>query len=318
MTASTPDQRRLNPREALSLIIAGGRAWLRIPVRATHSPAWHDAVRAFGYLTAATMAAMFAYRAVADTSDHLASGIVSPAALGQTIGWTLVAIALRLGSHVLAAVGAIAGAAGQAVTLAQSYLKNPGGLVISWWHLVLAVTAAAALITLVRPARERTAGRSQWLTARSQIAVALAAILFAAAPALESLTLVITPTGPNSWTSSYREPFGWFALSATGYRPVVSMAVVVLAVTLAVVVVRLRPTVRRRVLVLTLPVGVTQFVVAQTFGGFLASSPRFYPPVHLVTPQWTALVITPVLAFAVGAWLLARYERRLDSGALRA
>lgn len=91
---------------------------------------------------------------------------------------------------------------------------------------------------------------------------------------------------------------------------------IVLAVISVGVVLRLRPPVRQRVVLLMAPVAVTFGLIHVGFQGFMASSPRFNPPVYLAAGQWDALTLTPLLVFAFGAWLLRRYERKLTSGAL--
>jgi hypothetical protein len=312
MTASTPQQRRPDTREAFGLISTGLAARLRMTVQATHSPAWRGAAAAFGYLASATMAALFGYQAVALVAHPFSGLAVSWVAAALAIGWTLTAVATGLGLRVLAAVSSIAAAAGVAVEVTRNYTENPAAVVTSWWILVLAVTGAAALVILTRPDGERR--RPLW--PRTMAVVGLTAILAVAAPALESLTIVVTRLDGNAWSESYRPPFNWFGLALVDHRPVVSITVIVLVVLLAVVVVRLSPAVRRRVVLLALPAALTALLVMLTFNGYLVSSPRFDPPVYPEAPQWIALLATPVLVFAVGAWLLSRYERKLASGAL--
>jgi hypothetical protein len=312
MTASTPEQRRPATREAFGLISTGLAARLRMTVRATHSPAWSDAARAFGYLAAVTMAAIFGFQTIAVAAHPFSGWGVSWVAAVVAIGWTLTAVAAGLGLRRLAAVSAIAATAGVSVAVTRSYTEDPGAVVTAWWILVLAVTGAAALVMLARADGERR----RPLGTRSRVAVALAALLAVAAPALEWLTVVVTRYDETVWTESYRPPFNWLILPMIGYRPVASITVTALVVVLTVVVVRLSPAVRRRVVLLALPTAVTALVVALTFNGFLQASPRFSPPVYLVPPQWITLLATPVLVFIVGVWLVARYERKLASGAL--
>ncbi len=68
-------------------------------------------------------------------------------------------------------------------------------------------------------------------------------------------------------------------------------------------------------LILALPAGSAAALTAWGFGGFLAASPRFTPPVMLTAPQWAALAIVPLLSFAAGAAWLGRHERTLRPGA---
>ena len=74
---------------------------------------------------------------------------------------------------------------------------------------------------------------------------------------------------------------------------------------------RLRPPSRRRVAVLALTVLSAAGLTVGAFGGFIASSQRFAPPVLLTAPQWAALAAVPVLTFAAGLTLVTRHERRL-------
>jgi hypothetical protein len=312
MTASTPEQRRPDTREAFGLISTGLAARLRMTIRATHSPAWREAARAFGYLASVTMAALFGYQALA-VAAHPFSGLgLSWVTSAVAIGWTLTAVAAGLGRRRLAAISSIAAAAGVFVAVTRNYAESPGAVVTSWWILMLAVTGATALVMLARPdgARRRPLGT------RSRVALGLAAMLAVAAPALESLTVVVTRYDDNSWSEAYRPPFNWFGLALVDHRPVVSITVTVLVVLLAVVVLRLSPAVRRRVVLLALPAAATELVVLLTFNGFLQASARFDPPVYLVPPQWIILMVLPAVVFVAGAWLLARYEGKLASGAL--
>jgi hypothetical protein len=318
MTASTPDQRRPDVRESFGLISGGLAARLRMTMRAGGSPAWRDAARAYGYLASATIAVFYVYRTLVFAADPFSGWTIPRTNAALAVVWTFVAVAAGLALRRLAAVAAIVGAAGTAVAVTRTYTDEPGALVTSWWVLVLAVTGAAALAAVIRPGGAREGERWRPLGVRSRIAVGLAAILMGAAPALESLTVVVTPLGDGLSTESYRPPVNNLTLWLVGHRPVASIAIVAFVVTLAVVVLRLSPAVRRRVVVLALPAAVTELIVVLTFNGFLQSSPQFYPPVYLVAPQWITLFATPVLVFAAGAWLVARYERQLASGVLLA
>jgi hypothetical protein len=70
--------------------------------------------------------------------------------------------------------------------------------------------------------------------------------------------------------------------------------------------------VRRWVLALLAPTVAVIVLVSTTFQGFVDSSPRFSPPVFLVTGQWLMLTLTPLLTFALAAALVHRRENRLE------
>jgi len=312
MTASTPRQRRPDLREAAGLVTAGLRARLRLTSRATFSPAWRDAAAAFGYLAAVTLAAMAAYHLVAtltirnlygDMIHGTSFGVQEWATLVWVAGWTVAAVAAGAGARWLGAAWALVGTAAIAVKFGPEYIQSPWNVVTYWWILVLAVTAAAALVTGAR-------GEVRPLGVRSRVVVGLAALLATAAPALEAAMIVVTPVD-GGWSETYR---WFFASMRIGPRPV-TLINAVLVVALAAVVLRLAPSVRRRVVVLALPAAATGLVVLWAFRDLLAPSPPFG---YLIAPQWIVLVAVPVLTFALGARLVARYERKLASGALLA
>jgi hypothetical protein len=84
-----------------------------------------------------------------------------------------------------------------------------------------------------------------------------------------------------------------------------------IAVTVMTVVVGIARPARRRVLIMTLPVGAAAALTVWGFGGFLAASGRFTPPVMLTGPHWAALAAVPLLSFAAAATWLSRHERML-------
>jgi len=134
------------------------------------------------------------------------------------------------------------------------------------------------------------------------------ALVTSATPVLEAAGTDVTGTWSTTFSVNERLRVLWFDPTR--------LAGLALVLTTAVVVWRLAPTVRRRVLVLAAPTVATVLLVWVMFGGFLQSSPRFDPPVLLVTPQWLALTLVPVLVFALGAAAVTRHERRLASGVL--
>jgi hypothetical protein len=146
--------------------------------------------------------------------------------------------------------------------------------------------------------------------------VAVAAALGCVAPLAEARATAIITFDGSVTMETPRVLLPPAPIPMVGDRPFTLAAVLILLVTYATVLLRLRPLIRRRVLVLAAPAAVVALVVAWTFNGFLVSTVRFSPPVLLVSPQWTVLAVTPVVTFALGAWLVARFERKVASGAL--
>jgi hypothetical protein len=172
--------------------------------------------------------------------------------------------------------------------------------VTSWWQLVLAVTAAlAAIVALTGPG---AAGRP--LTRRAAGGVLAVAALAVAAPAISAAFTTVTPLGPGG-AAMASSPLDGIA----GFLRYGLLALI--AITVAAAVASIARPARRRVLILALPAGSAAALTAWWFGGYLAASPRFIPPVLLTAPQWAALAAVPLLSFAAGAAWLARHERML-------
>jgi hypothetical protein len=315
MSKTTPDQGRIDPREAVSLIGSGLRQRLRAAWPASYGPHWRGAVAAFAFLAATALAAMSGYAVAASLAPAPEpfpfTMAVSKHEVTLAVGWTLVAVSTRIGRLRLAAAIAALSILVQVVAIAGRYDDDPSQFVTYWWQVVLAGTVAAALAAITLAG---SGDRAPALDLRPTIAVAIAAALAVLAPIVESELVVVTATGPNSSAVSSRLPF-WIAMPGVA-GPAEAIAVLGQLIVLVMVVLRLRPPLRRRVVLLSLPTASIAALVAVGFGGFLASSPRFTPPVHLVAPQWTALTALPLLTFAMGLWLLTRYERKLASGAL--
>lgn len=329
MSVSTPGQRRPGAREALNLLGHGLRQRLRATLPEIRVPVWRDAFGVFGYLASVLVAVVSAAPVVGALSWRGPSTPPSRSGAALAVGWILVAAAAGLGWRRIAAAGATVGVVGQAIVLALAYAWDPGRLVTSWWLLVLATAAAASLVLRWQPAPEPESDpepesglapavriRPRPLGARSTIAVAVAAALGCVAPLGEARAATVVRLDEWTFTESPVVSLRPLALPMIGDRPFILAAALVLLVTYATVLLRLRPLIRRRVLVLAAPAAAVALVVAWTFNGFLVSTARFSPPVLLVTPQWTVLAATPVFTFALGAWMVARFERKVASGAL--
>jgi hypothetical protein len=83
--------------------------------------------------------------------------------------------------------------------------------------------------------------------------------------------------------------------------------IAVAAIALAVAVSRLRPAVRRRVMVAMFPPLATYLM----YGGYVGGSFRLGTLAPSGLPPWAALIVVPVPCFAAGLLWLGRYERML-------
>jgi hypothetical protein len=293
-----PGRRWPDLGEAVNLIASGTRARLGAGWRA---PAWRDAAAVVSILgpilLAAAAARAIAGGAMSVTGIFSQSAVqLSVSAIAGTAGWSLVALAATLRWRKIAAAGAFAGLAGQAIALAHDYSASPSLVVTSWWKLILALVIALSALVAV-------GSENRVLSWRPVTAVSVAAALLAAWPAVLAATVTVT-AAPGGGTVAYSPLSGGEGFLADGLLAFV-------LIVLLLVVARLSPAIRRRVVISLLPAVVTTALVEWTFGGFIASSQRFVHPVQLTAPQWAALALVPVLGFAAGLIWLARHERML-------
>lgn len=305
LARSSPGRRRPELGEAVSLIMSGIGKRLGGARTGYRDPAWRDAAAVIGLIGPVLLAAFSARDVIGAMSGWvMLLSTVSPSwrAVASAAGWTMVAVAAACGWHwgrrwrAVAAVGACLGTAGQTAVLVRS--SSPAGLVSSWWKLVFAVVIALSALVAIK-------GESRPFSWRPIMAIVTAGAAIAAYPAVERATVTVTlDRGGGGLVSS--PLFGIDGYVSYGLFTV-------LGITMLVAIARCRPQVRRRVVILLLPVGVTIPVIAWTFGGFLASSARFVNPIPLIGPQWAALALIPLAGFAAGLFWLHRYERMLSS-----
>jgi hypothetical protein len=321
MAGTKPGQRWPAPGEMRSLILGGASMRLGGLLSGARTPAWRDGCAAFAFLAAALLATIslealtvrllpmmswVTWRDVGTGSvtrlplllgggERLSVSGVIPAVI-----WPLAAVAAAMGWRRVTASSASVGAVAAAAGLAVQYTGSPSAVVAAWWQFVLAVTAAlAAVIWLAAPAGN---GGVRQLSRRAMVAVAAAGAVVAAVPAVQAAFTTVTSQGPYRVVSS---PLS----GISGYLRYAMVAL--MGATLLVAAARLGPAARRRVLLLSVPALAAGALVHWTFGGFLASSPRFAQPVQLTAPQWTALAAVPVLGLVAGMIWLGRHERML-------
>jgi len=295
------------------------------------SPAWREASAAFTFLAAALLASIslaallvrllpVTYWGIGWSVLGAGPGFTAPLisigtnqlpvdAVVSAASWPVVAVLAAMRWRWATAVGAVLGAAAGGAMVAGQYASDPSSVVAAWWQFVLGVTAAlAAVIWLAGSGDGSRLLPGRRLSKRSMAVVAAVAAVAAARPAVESAFLAITGSGPG------------FSLLGPLFRVDGDLRfglMVLLGGTLLVAAGRLALAVRRRVLLLFLPALAAGILVHWTFGGFLAASSRFRPPVPLTGPQWAALAAVPVLGLVLGVTWLNRHERMLHALATR-
>ncbi len=326
MASSAPEQRHPGFRESLDLVLSGLRTRLGAAAAGGLSPASRSAAMVFGFLSCVVLAMLSWYDVAADVvwrgvfdgpvrDGWLAA--VPHRSLATGVGWTLVACLCAAGLRQLAALGAVVGFLGAVGIAGGAYGSAPDSLVSSWWLLTLTAFTAACLLALIRTAgtrgwrdlMRRDPGRLSPLGRRAVVALTATALLIVVDPVATRALTVVESDGDGVSTMHSRIPvLPLGPLTRDGDNHLGAVALVVM---LVVLVLRLRPPVRRRVLLLTAPTVATAVFVQTGLRGYLESSARFRPPVYLTTGQSGALVLAPLLVFAIGTWLLRRYERRL-------
>jgi hypothetical protein len=319
MTASAPDQRRPDLREAASLMASGLRKRLGSTASGVSDPAWRAAAGVFGVAVPILLVALYshplmlvlAWRARVDEAVYL-PGTTLSLVIGVSVGWSIVAVAVMLRWPVVAALVAAAVAIVIIVDALAGDRDNPSSMVSSWWQLILVGATAMAVIMLLAGPKST----SRPLGWRPATAVISAAIAILVAPVLEALgwtvqrggdSFVIRPRG-----GFFLTPWSNYLGTGSGSAGIITVVLhVAAAVAVLTVFIRLAAPIRRRVALLCVPVLATIVLVREAFGGFLSSSSRFDPPVRLVGAQWTGLILVPTLAFVLGLIVLNRYERML-------
>jgi hypothetical protein len=261
--------------------------------------AWQQAARTFQILGAMFLLALGIHRIA---SPHLLALMLNPANRiegfglvdlfdgARAVGWAL-AFGAALTRHRRAAAGlAVLAASVEVVRVAGWYPESPVQFLSSAWWMTVALVVAATSVWLVRGEPVSRPGALRWFGAA--LAAASAASLC------------------DIW--QHRYPGDWSVVSMN------DQLVIYLGVPLYLSAAglagwgwwQLGGPVRRRLMAVAAPVWGIAAVVNFGFTGFMASSPRFSPPVLLVPAQWMALAVTPVLALVLAAWVVTRWEQR--------
>jgi hypothetical protein len=291
LAGAAPGQRRPGAGEAASLVRGGCRQRLRGTAAALRGEAWPPAAAVFmllgallqGAVGAETVAGQAASRWMGFPERWSVSGIV----LG--IVWSLVVLAALLRRPRVAAVAAALGAVAEITRLTLAYPADHTFVIASWWLASLAVLTALA--AAVATARSGADGRPPWPITVVLVSAAAAAAAFPRSEAWLS-TVVRYPDGAAVVSNPLE----------ADQRLLQSGLVAVAAIAVLTAVVRQSPAVRRRVVLLAVPV----LAAAALSAG---ASPGSVTPATAV--QWAALALVPLLAFGAALTLMSRHERKL-------
>ncbi|RZU52643.1 serine/threonine protein kinase [Krasilnikovia cinnamomea] len=264
----------------------------------TDGAAWRQAARTFQVAAAMFLLALGLYRAAA---PHVEALTLNPAIRAEglelvdvfdivrALSWALVFWAVLTRHRRTTAGLAVLAATLEVVRVAAWYPQSPVHFLNSCWWMTVAVMVAATSLWLVRGDRLTRPGSLRWFGAALAVA-ALAGFC-------------------DIWQD--RDPGRWVVVGGDG-GPFVYLGVPLYLLGAGLAgwgAWRLGGPVRRRLVAVAAPVWGVAAVVNYGFTGFLASSPRFSPPVMLEPAQWALLAVTPLLAFVVSAFAVNRWER---------
>nr|BFE60984.1 hypothetical protein GCM10020063_055100 [Dactylosporangium thailandense] len=306
-------QRWPRPGDAADIVLHGLR--LRLSRRSGGGllgGGWADACALIGPLA---VVALLTFR----LTSVLRGPHPGSAPLLQTAAWALVAVAafagLRRGAAALGWVALLA----EVAPPVRQFTSDPVPVVYGLWWSVLALVAAVAL-TAAGP-------RRPWAVAGTRrFAVLVAAPLVVGAVGVLGSGMLVA--GDAGFSAFYLEDMfrpETYVTSYTGLEApnAAELDLMLLAVAVAllaglVAAVRLPGPIRRRLLVAAAPVLTMAALVNFTFNGWAVSTVHMGHNIPLVTGQWAALVLLPLLAFLLGAQWARRRDETMRLAALGA
>ncbi|MGC4783260.1 hypothetical protein ACLQ3A_16580 [Micromonospora zamorensis] len=313
LAGARPGQRRPGAADVRNLVGAGLRARLRVGARGFTDSSWADAATVTGLLVGVVLLAL-ASRTLLDLLVRASSPPPGFASSGPDLvdwlhvaGWAGVCAAVLVGWRWVAAGLAWAGVLGWGALVAPQAGDNPTYVVDTLPQFALAVVAAAAL-TVPAPRRRAIA----LLGVRRLLALLLAP---AAMVALLVTNRATSPTFGFVGEVSYQVLYGIEASSElVVWLYVAGLAAAALAMVIAVA--TLTPEVRRRIVVMLLPVAALALVIDSALAGWVTSTMHMGHTVPLVPAQWAMLVLVAPVTFLAGALLVRRREETLRMVAL--
>ncbi|MEU8009821.1 hypothetical protein [Micromonospora parva] len=313
LAGARPGQRRPAAVDVRNLVGAGLRARLRVGARGFTEPSWADAATVTGLLVGVVLLAV-AGKALLDQLVLTRSlppgfGSARPDLVDwlRVAGWAGVCAAVLIGWRWVAAGLAWAGVFSWGALVAPQTADNPTYVVDTLPQFALAVVAAAAL-TVPVPRRRAIAV----LGVRRLLALLLGPV---AVVALLVTNRVTSPAFSVVGGVSYQVFYDIEASSELVlWLYVAGLAVAALAMVVAVA--TLTPGVRRRIVVMLLPVAALAVAIDSTLAGWVTSTMHMGHPIPLVPAQWAMLVLVPPVTFLAGVLLVRRREETLRMVAL--
>jgi hypothetical protein len=286
LAAAEPGQRRPSARDRADLLVNALAVRLRGWVGDLGDEAWRRAASSVQLAGALFLLAVGLRRLLPGLTFHFGVDVLDVA---RPAVWAVVLTLALVGLRRVAAGVAVAGAAVEIVHVARWYDYSPGQVLRSGWLVTVALMVAVT---------------SAWLAGGERVAPPLDLWWFGAALAVAAGGRV---------ADHYQGEFSGFDYAVTMDDQFLFRFAAPLYLIAAALAVwawwRQGGLVRRRILALTAPVAGIAAMVAYGFAGFMYSSQRFPSPVLLRPFQWAILVATPVVAFALAAILLTRWER---------
>ncbi|MEU8327467.1 hypothetical protein [Micromonospora sp. NPDC048839] len=313
LAGARPGQRRPAAADVRNLVGAGLRARLRVSARGFTEPVWADAAAVTGLLVSLVLFAL----AGKSLLDQLLRDPSLPPRFGpggvdlvdwlRVAGWAGVCVAALVGWRWLAAGLAWAGVLGWAALVAPQAADDLTYVVDTLPQVALAVVAGAAL-TLSVPRHRIVA----LLGVRRLTALLLAPIVMVV---LLEINRLNRPTFDPVSGTSYQVLYGIEATSElVVWLYVAALAAAALAMLVALA--GLDSGVRRRIVVMLLPVAALALVIDSALAGWATSTMNMAHVIPLVPAQWAMLVLVPPVTFLVGALLVQRREETLRMVAL--
>ncbi|MET8352453.1 MULTISPECIES: hypothetical protein [unclassified Micromonospora] len=308
VAGARPGQRRPVAGDVLNLVGAGLRARLRVSARGFTESTWADAAAVTGLLVGLVLLAL----AGKSLLDQLIRNPGLPPGFGpggpdlvdwlRVAGWAGVCAAALAGWRWVAAGLAWAGVIGWGALVAPQAGDNLTYVVDTLPQFALAVVAAAAL-TVPAPRHRLLA----LLGVRRLVALLLAP---ATAVALLEVNRVNRPGFDPDGGVSYQIFYGLEASSELVLWLYVA-GLVAAALAMLVALATLDPGVRRRIVVMLLPVAALALVIDSALAGWATSTMHMGHTIGLVPVQWAMLVLVPPVTFLAGALLVRRREETL-------